>query len=172
MTSPRAVLAVVASLGLVGCSATTNGTPTVDVTRSSTSEPTTSQRGATGTASLAPCTLLARTEQAALDLGPGLPDDIGLARSCQWQASGRYTVTVGVFDTLGINQVRSNGATTPMSIGAHGAVRYSGGLSSCGIAIGVTRDSRVDVVGTAGGDVSRACTVARRAAALVEPKLP
>jgi hypothetical protein len=59
-----------------------------------------------------------------------------------------------------------------LRIGSHAARQGTGGISTCVVVLGVSETSRVDAVSTANGDVPKACRVAKRAAVLVEPKLP
>jgi hypothetical protein len=175
-------VAAVLALGLVGCAEETPGDatagdsterPTIPGGDTGTSEPTeTSEGGDSGTADLAPCDLLSSSEQATFSLGAGVEEEIGPARACQWQASGQHTITIGVIDDLGLDDVQSTGAKQPMKVGSHDAVQYDGALGTCAIAIGVTDKSRVDVSGVANGDVPKACGVAKQAAELVEAKLP
>lgn len=172
------------ALGLVGCSEETPGDATADESTNrptipteggdtGTDEPTgTSEAGGSGTADLQPCDLLSSSDQKTFDLGAGVEDEIGPARACQWQASGQHTITIGVIDDLGLDDVQSSGATQPMKVGSHDAVQYAGALGTCAIAIAVTDTSRVDVSGVAGGDMTKACAVAKQAAQVVEPKLP
>jgi hypothetical protein len=177
-------MVAVLALGLVGCSEETPGDATADDATNrptipteggdtGTDEPTeTSDAGGSGTADLKPCDLLTPDEQATFHLGAGAEDEIGPARACQWQASGEHTITIGVIDDLGLDDVQSSGATQPMKVGSHDAVQYAGALGTCAIAIAVTGTSRVDVSGVAGGDMTKACAVAKQAAQVVEPKLP
>ncbi|OLF07920.1 DUF3558 domain-containing protein [Actinophytocola xanthii] len=171
--------------GLVGCSEETAGDPgasgdnggLTDVPSfpedTATSEaPTQPSEAESGTTDLQPCELLTDAEMAQLSLGAGNEAEIGPARRCQWQASGQHTVTVGVIDELGIDEVVSTTEPEPTTVGGHDAVRYSTAGGVCALAIAVTESSRVDVSGVAGGDMTKACTVATRAAELVEPKLP
>ncbi len=137
-----------------------------------TSEPT--RRGESGgpsTAELQPCHLLTADEQAQFDLGAGIEDEVGPARVCLWQATGQHSLSVGVIDELGLDEVQSTGALEPTTVGSHDAVRYDGPLGTCTFAIAVTDTSRVDVSGVAGGDMTTACAVAKQAADLVETKL-
>ncbi len=183
MRAPLVAVVAVLAVCLAGCSQQTPGDataadatnrPTIPTGDTSTAPPPESTGSGTGsgTAALRPCDLLSSADQATFDVGPGVEEKIGSARACQWQASGRHTITVGIFDDLGLDDVVSSGATTPMKVGSHAAVQASGGVSTCAIAIGVTDSSRVDVSGVAGGDMTAACAVAKQAAELVEPKLP
>jgi hypothetical protein len=177
-------MVAVLALGLVGCSEETPGDATASESTNrptipteggdtGTDEPTeTSESGGSGTVDLQPCDLLTSDEQATFNLGAGVEDEVGPARACQWQASGEHTITIGVIDDLGLDQVQSSGSTQSMKIGSHDAVQYTGGVSACAFAIGVTDSSRVDVTGAANGDTTEACAVAKQAAQLVEPKLP
>ena len=166
------------AFGLAGCAEQTPGDATAGDTRptipggTDPSEPGETGGEDSGTADLQPCELLTSSERATFDLGAGAEDEIGPARACLWQASGQHTITVGVIDELGLDDVQSTGAKQPTKVGSHDAVQYAGVLGTCAIAIGVTDTSRVDVSGVAGGDMTRACGVAKQAAALVEPKLP
>ena len=178
-------LVAVAALALAGCSQETpgsaepggdtgtNGVPTIpggETTGESTepSEP----GGDSGTADLKPCDLLSSAEQSQLQVSGGTEDEVGPERLCQWTASGSHTVSVGIADELGLDDVASSGQKTPMKVGSHDAVQFTGGVSSCAVALGVTDTSRVDVISAANGDEAKACTIAKQAAALVEPKLP
>lgn len=128
--------------------------------------------GDSGTADLQPCDMLTGAEQAQLQISGGAEDEVGPERLCQWTASGSHTVSVGIADELGLDDVQSSGQKTPMKVGSHDAVQFTGGVSSCAVALGVTGTSRVDVISAANGDEAKACTIAKQAAALVEPKLP
>ena len=174
------------AVGLAGCSSETPGdaSPTENTggenvpsfpedtpTDEETTEP---SEGDSGTADLQPCELLTAEDLAALGL-PAEPleeGELGPARTCQWQTSGSHTVTVGVIDEFGIDEVQSENPPEPTTVGSHDAVRYEGLGGTCGVAIAVTESSRVDVLGIAGGDLAKGCDHASQAAALVEPKLP
>jgi hypothetical protein len=173
--------------GLVGCSEKTPGdatptpqgqntsAPSIPTDGAEPTDPTQSSTGAgggDGTQPLQPCDLLTQQEQAGLQLGPGQEDTIGSARVCMWQASGSHTVGVSIFDDLGLADVQSKSGAQPLTIGSHDAVQYTGGVSTCSIALAVSETSRVDVSGVANGDMTRGCAVANQAARLVEPKLP
>lgn len=186
-----ALVAVTAALlvtGLVGCSsetpgaATPGGTPTAEPggdglpsfpeTDTTTGSSSTTDGSGAGTEGLAACDLLTSAELGDLGLPPaGEQRDVGPARGCQWQTSGSHTLTVGVLDDLGTGEVVADATPEPLTVGSHQAVRYTSG-GTCGMSVAVTDSSRVDVLGTAGGDLARACDVADQAARLVEPKLP
>lgn len=176
-------LVAAAALCLAGCSQETpgsasaggdeTGAPTIPGGET-TSEPTESSAPPddSGTAALQPCDMLTSDEQAQLKVSGGAEDEVGPERLCQWTASGSHTVSVGIADELGLDDVQSSGSKTPMKVGAHDAVQFTGGVSSCAVALGVTETSRVDVISAANGDEAKACAIAKQAAALVEPKLP
>jgi hypothetical protein len=174
------------AVGLAGCSSETpgNATPTETADGGSTpsfpdgtptgEETTAPSDGDSGTADLEPCDLLTAEELTALGL-PSEPfeeGELGPARRCQWQASGGNGLDVAVMDDLGIDEVQSENTPRPLTIGSHDAAEYDGVLGTCVVAMAVTDSSRVDVLGTAGGDMNKACDVANQAAKLVEPKLP
>lgn len=174
---------VVFALGLVACgddggdapAAERAAVPTLDPAAAAPTETPTPEPTATpesGTTDLQPCELLTPEDLETLGVPAGVEDEVGLARMCQWQASGKHTVSAGIFDDLGLGDVVSRASKTRTSVGSHDAVRYWGPLGVCAIAIGVTESSRVDVSGVAGGDRGVACRVAKQAAALVEAKLP
>lgn len=121
---------------------------------------------------LAPCDLLTSDEQSSLSLGAAVEEDLGGARSCEWQASGSHLVRVDIWNDLGIDGVKSKTTPEPKTVGSHDAMQYTGELGVCAVALELTETSRVDVVSVAGGDVPKACTIANQAAKLVEPKLP
>jgi hypothetical protein len=141
-------------------------TPTV------TPAPTLPPADEAATASLRPCELLTPSELRPFGVGRGSERETGRARSCEWTASGRFALTVGIFDQLGARDLVSETKPRDLRIGSHAARRGTGGLSSCVFVLGVSETSRVDVISAANGDVPKACRVAKRAAGLVEPKLP
>jgi hypothetical protein len=175
-----------AALVMVGCSQETAGDaapsdggatgrptiPTQETDATDSTETTETQGGESGTADLQPCDMLTSEEQSQLQVSGGTEDEVGPARSCEWTASGSYKVAVGMVDELGLDDVQSSGPKKTVKIGSHDAVQFTGGISSCAFALGVTDTSRVDVLSAANGDEAKACSVAKQAAELVEPKLP
>jgi hypothetical protein len=184
----RLLLPIVAAavLALAGCSQQTagsaepggdtgggTGVPTIpggETTGESTES--SAPGGGPGTADLQPCDMLSSDEQSRLQVTGGVEEQVGPERSCRWTASGKHSVAVGIVDDLGLGDVQSSGTTKQMKIGSHDAVQYTGGVSTCAFALGVTETSRVDVLAAANGNEQQACTIAQQAAALVEPKLP
>jgi hypothetical protein len=174
-------MVAVAALAIAGCSqetpgsaapGSTTGAPTIPGGET-TSESTESSApgGDSGTAGLQPCEMLTDAEQSGLKLTGGSERVVGPERSCEWANSDSYSLSVGIADELGLEDVQSTGPKTPMKVGAHDAVQFTGGVSSCAVALGVTEKSRVDVIAAA-DDEATGCTIAKQAAALVEPKLP
>jgi Protein of unknown function (DUF3558) len=147
---------------------TPEGTTTPSATPAATAPP----ADEAATASLHPCELLTPSDLQPFGVGPGRARQTGSARSCEWTASGRFALTVGIFDQLGARDLVSKTKPRDLRIGSHAARQGTGGLSSCVFVLGVSETSRVDVISAANGDVPKACRVARRAAVLVEPKLP
>jgi Protein of unknown function (DUF3558) len=155
------------------------GRPTIPAGDASTAEPDEPSETAaseSGTTDLHPCDLLTAAERSHLELGEqtskGTEEVVGPGRMCQWQSTGSHTTSVAILDELGPADVVSSGEKTPTTIGGRDAVQYLGPLGTCAISLGVTDKSRVDVMSTAGGDVPKACRIAKEAAELVEPKLP
>jgi hypothetical protein len=124
------------------------------------------------TAILHPCELLTPSDLRPFGVRQGTERETGRARSCEWTASGRFALTVGIFDQLGLRDLVSQTKPRDLRIGSHAARQGTGGLSACVFVLGVSETSRVDVISSANGDVRKACRVAKRAAVLVEPKLP
>jgi hypothetical protein len=144
--------------------------PTEDTT--DPTEPSEDPGSGSGTADLQPCDMLTSADLSQLQLTGGTEEVVGPERSCNWKKSGSYSVSVGIVDELGLDDVQSSGPTKRMKVGSHDAVQSTGGISTCAINIGVTDTSRVDAISTANGDEAKACSVAKQVADLVEPKLP
>ena len=147
---------------------TTEPTTTPDVTPAPTLPP----ADEAATASLRPCELLTPSELRGFGVDEGNERETGRARSCEWSASGRFALTVGIFDQLGLHQLVSKTKPRDLRIGSHAARQGSGALATCVFVLGVSETSRVDVLSSANGNLRTACRVAKRAAVLVEPKLP
>jgi hypothetical protein len=126
----------------------------------------------TATAALRPCDLLTAAERQKFGLVVQNEEVIGYARSCDTQASGRYGVSVAIFDTMRIEDVVAPGEEKPIRVAGRPAVQLKTNLDGCGISLRVSPTSRVDVLVSANGDHQLACSVAHQAAAMVEAKLP
>ncbi|WP_197523067.1 DUF3558 family protein [Actinokineospora pegani] len=190
----RAVLlsSIVGSLllGAGACSNDTDGSPVPSpggATSTSVDEPDSSSEPSTGQtssgsgdgslASLQPCDLLTDADQAEVGVsGSGTEKELAGSRYCDWRvreetASASYTLSVQIWEDLGLADVQGTGKQTT-KVGSHEAVQaLRTGGSACSISLGVGAKSRVDVVLT-GADGAALCAPAATAAALVEPKLP
>ncbi|QQQ75533.1 DUF3558 domain-containing protein [Saccharothrix sp. 6-C] len=124
---------------------------------------------------LDPCTLLTKAEAEQVTGAQGadpVVEQLGSARVCNFSpAAGR--LGVGVRTTSGLAAVQSNGnVVQDLVVGRHQAKQAVGATGSCGIFLGVTESSRVDVVLGAGSPDEDPCPAAMRVAELVEPRLP
>lgn len=174
-----------AALVLAGCSQETAGDatpgndggstdrPILPGEPAPTSEPSepSGDPGDSGTTNLQPCELLSGDDQTQLQVEGGTEVE-GSDPSCEWKKSGSYTVAVDLVNELGLDDVQSSSPTKSMTIGSHDAVQFTGAATGCGVALGVTETSRVDVLSAASSDQAKACDIAKQAAELVEPKLP
>jgi hypothetical protein len=117
--------------------------------------------------------LLSTAETTDLHAGPGVSRTLNNGRACQFQDADGFSMSVVIFDDLGLDDVVANGAITPVpTVGKHKAVQSVGGIRTCAISIELTKTSRVDTQGTAGTDEQKSCAIALQVAKLVEPKLP
>jgi hypothetical protein len=118
--------------------------------------------------------LLTAAEVTELQAGLGKEQKLGKARACSFEDAPDFDLGVAIFDDLSIDDVAAvNREVKPLpNIGRHRAVQSIGGIDTCGVSIEVTKTSRVDTLGTAGGDERKSCDIALRVAKLVEPKLP
>jgi hypothetical protein len=121
-----------------------------------------------------PCSLISDAEAAALRAGPGTNETLNNARVCQFKDADGFSMSVGIFDDLGLNDVVANGPIKPVpTVGRHKAVQSMGGIRTCAISIEVTPTSRVDTTGTTNQpDDQKSCAIALQVAKLVEPRLP
>ncbi|HEU0285696.1 MAG TPA: DUF3558 family protein [Nocardioidaceae bacterium] len=172
------VLVAVIVLLLVGCAAMAVVLVAADGEGSASA---TSERVAvapahtvTGTRGLNPCDLVTHRDATRLGLGKGGKDSL-VPRTCTWDlAKPGDTVRVWMQDSIGLAVLPAGGHA--LHLGSHDAIRSLeptvGPLHSCQVAIGVTGNSRVDVVANASASTSLACSVAMRTARVVEPNLP
>lgn len=180
----RIVLTSLAAAALVAIAACTGSTPgdpkptpntgnptSSEDPRSSTSSPT-STKASGSLADTDPCSLLSRSEAEQVT-GPLVeepkPEKVASSRTCQF-APNRASFSVGIRTNVGLAGVQANGGEIKeITVGRHQAKQLLGASGSCGIYIGVTSSSRVDVVLNGQGDP---CPPALKIAELVEPKLP
>jgi hypothetical protein len=124
-------------------------------------------------ADVLPCSLLSASEVAELRAGPGKDERVNNARACNFNDGDGFVLGVAIYDELGLEDLVAGSDIKPVpTVGRHKAVQAIGGIDTCGIVIEVTKTSRVDVLGTAGGNEQKSCEIALRAAKLVEPRLP
>lgn len=178
----RIVLASLAAAVLVAITACTGSTPgdakpTPDSSSSSSSDGTTSPPTSTkASGSLAdtdPCSLLTRSEAEQV-LGPLKKDPaqekLGSSLTCEFSPTGK-SLSVGTRTNVGLAGVPAGGEIKDVTVGSHQAKQGLLAGGSCGVYLGVTSSSRVDVVLNAGASTDP-CPLALKVAELVEPKLP
>ncbi|MCC8250327.1 DUF3558 domain-containing protein [Saccharothrix luteola] len=122
-----------------------------------------------------PCDLLTKAEAEQVtgaQTAEPVVEQLGSARVCNFSPR-QALLGVGIRTTSGLDQVQSNGnVVQDLVIGRHQAKQAVGATGSCGIFIGVTASSRVDVVLNSGSPAEDPCPLAMRVAELVEPRLP
>jgi hypothetical protein len=123
-------------------------------------------------ANVAPCSLLTSAEVSQLGARPGKEQRLNQARACTFLENDGFSMSVGIFDELGLDDLVAQGPPKPVTVGKRKALQSIRGIDTCAISIELTKTSRVDTQGTAGGDEQRSCDIALRVARLVEPKLP
>jgi hypothetical protein len=119
-----------------------------------------------------PCTLLTPSEASKLGIpGDPKPEKIGVSQTCQWKPKDA-SLFIGTRTNDGLSTVLPNGGEIrDITVGKHPAKQLVDVSGSCGIVIGVTSSSRVEVVLNSGPRVDP-CPFALQVAQLVEPKLP
>jgi hypothetical protein len=171
---------------LTGCSQKTQGSPSAsdDQTGQTTTEqttdespPETSESGTEGVAGLQPCDVLDDTDLGALGLTGGDEKDVAGARVCRYRHEGAslnetFTVSVELFDSLGLADLNASNIQQLPKIGTHEAASFIDPSGGCGVSVGVTDKSRVDNTASGGSDQQQACQLATQLATVVESKLP
>jgi hypothetical protein len=181
----RTLLAIAATLVLAGCSDSTPGTATpgddlpqttetTDTTETTTS--TTESQAGGDLAAVDPCALVPQAALASIGLTGGEPKTVGEARVCRYRHDGAtlnesFTVSVEIFENLGLTDVAGTNIEPQPNIGTHQVVSFVGPTGSCGVSLGVGDTSRVDSTAV-GGDQQQGCQLAGQVAAAVEPELP
>lgn len=124
---------------------------------------------------LDPCTLLTKAEAESVtgaQTAEPAVEQLGSARVCNFSPQ-TARLGVGIRTTAGLAQVQSNGnVVQEIVVGRHQAKQAVGATGSCGVFIGVTESSRVDVVLNSGNPDEDPCPAAMKVAELVEPRLP
>ena len=77
------------------------------------------------TAALRPCDLLTDAERQEFAVEVRNEDTLGYARVCEMRASGQYALTVGIFDTLGLDDVVSQRPKKTIDVAGRPAARFS-----------------------------------------------
>ncbi|MEU4801736.1 DUF3558 domain-containing protein [Actinosynnema sp. NPDC023587] len=122
-----------------------------------------------------PCALITR-EEAERVLGrlrqDPEPRTLGSATTCRYSPE-TATVILAVRTNVGLTGVQANGGEIKeTSVGGRPAKELLDATGSCGIYLGVTDRSRVDVVVNATSSGREPCPIANRVAEVVEPRLP
>jgi hypothetical protein len=113
----------------------------------------------------------------ALGLTSGEEKDVGSARVCRYRHDGAslaetFTVSIELFDSLGLADLNASDIQQLPKIGSHDAASFVDPSGGCGVSIGVTDKSRVDNAATGGSNQQLACQLATQLATVVERKLP
>ncbi|MEU4739801.1 DUF3558 domain-containing protein [Actinosynnema sp. NPDC023658] len=121
-----------------------------------------------------PCTLLTKAEAQQVtgaQTAEPVVEELGGAKVCNFSPQSSR-LGVGIRTGVGLDAVQANGNVQDVVIGRHQAKQAVGATGSCGIFIGVTESSRVDVVLNSGSPDEDPCPAAMRVAGMVEPRLP
>ncbi len=103
--------------------------------------------------------------------GEPTPTKLGSSKSCEFSPNGKNLI-VGTRTNAGLAGVQPGGGEIKdITIGSHQAKQLLLAGGSCGVYLGVTSSSRVDVVLNAGASTDP-CPLALKIAELIEPKLP
>lgn len=165
---------------VAGCSAPQAGTPASEPSPASpprSPAPLPAVTSPVGLAAIEACDLLTAQEAGSLGMRPqGRAETVLGLRRCDWTTPGGGGVSTGINERRGIDRLNFADASsvTDIRIGRHQAKRAldSMGRGYCEIDFAVSDTANVSVLTMYPNDTARACTVADRAAALVEPKLP
>jgi hypothetical protein len=174
-----------AALGLVACNGggTSGNTGSANTTTAGSAP---SSNGSTDStsgplASVNPCSLLTASEKSQAGLSKEnkvteskiVESQFG-ERGCSWDKTGQYTIAFYLYGKSGGLQdvPASAGQLTKQQIGNHDGMQVVNQYG-CGILIGVTPHTRVDVdVTTASDDSTQECSIANNYAKIIEPQLP
>jgi hypothetical protein len=168
---------LVALAVLAGCSQQSPGTPVASSGptqggSTGTGAPTTRSSASGSGASIDSCELVPDSEATKLGLRtPGTARTVGGMRSCTWQASGQFTLMVGVSER-GLGD--QPGENIPLT--KHKAVKTTetGGYGGCGVYVAATDTQTVlialSLVG--GKPAEEACPKAVEVAKIVDSALP
>lgn len=181
----RHVVAVVATLLLLaGCTEQTSGDPSAggppaggteqqDETPTSTA----TEESEGGVADLDPCGLLQSGDLQELGLSDGEEKEVSGVRVCRYRHEGAtlddsLTVSVELFDGIGLDEINADNVQRLPNIGDHEAASFTDPGGGCGISIGVTESSRIDNTASGGTNEQLACQFVTELATAVERRLP
>lgn len=166
---------------VAGCSAPQAGTPASEPSPAnpppSSAGPPPAVPSPSGLAAIEACDLLTTQETSSLGMRPqGRAETVLGLRRCDWTTPGGGGVSTSINDRRGIDKLNLADASsvTDIRIGRHQAKRAleGSGPGYCQVVFAVGDTANVSVLALYLNDTARACAVADRAAALVEPKLP
>lgn len=123
-----------------------------------------------------PCGLVSDELRVAFTLTDPREKQLADAHVCRFRLEGEtlrssYTVSVELFDGLGIDDIWAPDVQQLPDMGSHPAVRFSGPGESCRLALGVSESARIDVTAN-GGDFGPACDLVTALAEAIEPDVP
>lgn len=163
---------------VAGCSAPQEGSPAGEPSPApSPAIPRPTVTSPAGLAAIEACDLLTAQEAGSLGMRPqGRAETVLGLRRCDWTTPGGGGVSTGINERRGIDKLNLADASsvTDIRIGRHQAKRAleGSGPGYCQVVFAVGDTANVSVLALYLNDTARACAVADRAAALVEPKLP
>lgn len=184
MRSRRVVAVVATLLLLAGCTEQTSGDPSAggppaggteqqDETPTSTA----TEESGGGVADLDPCGILQSGDLQELGLSDGEEKEVSGVRVCRYRHEGAtlddsLTVSVELFDGIGLDEINADNVQRLPNIGDHEAASFTDPGGGCGISIGVTESSRIDNTASGGTNEQLACQFVTELATAVERRLP
>jgi hypothetical protein len=168
------VCGIAALVFVAGCSNETPGNPVATGNGTTTTTPRSTSPGpSTGSqaSGIKPCDLLSASDRTTLGLGEGDPDVPGRLPTCDWTASGKGGIQIGLSNN-GLAALKGEN----VGIGKHKAIKSleTGGFGGCGVVIELTTTSSVIVLASVMGAKTQeeACPRAIEVAKIIDPKLP
>jgi Protein of unknown function (DUF3558) len=175
-------LLLATGLGLAGCDGRATGSPQPAPGSADRSSGVGASQGGTASSpptagsgplsEIDPCHLITRNESTVFGITGAEPSAGYGARSCKYTATnGEYGVDIR--ERQGIDQFNTSlGPAADMRIGGRPAKRQEASTGSCGIAVGITATSRVDIVHTTlSANAAEACPKDQQMAELVASKI-
>src|SRR5437879_2052229 len=173
-------LVAAAIVGLSACSSQSPGDPVASNTTSAAPTSGGSTSSGTSLASVDPCSLLTQAQVTNNGLMAGQTVNAAGGRACRWvrpdngSSVDGYNIQIVIYNQAGLDQLNTTGGqVSDYPVGKYqGKLFQDSSLNNCGVSVGTTSTSRVDIYVNSSVSLAQGCSLVKEVAPKIVANFP